>query len=59
MERQTFPFELRRGGPGNRKLSGYAAVFNSLSVNLGGFREIIRPGAFAKSIGTAAIGVGL
>lgn len=32
------------------RITGHAAVFDSLSENLGGFREIIKPGAFAKSI---------
>lgn len=41
-------FEQREDGV--QRLSGYPAVFNRLSVPLFGFREIIRPGAFTKSL---------
>jgi len=40
--------ELRASGAG--RIEGFAAVFNQLSENLGGFRERIRPGAFRNSL---------
>jgi HK97 family phage prohead protease len=37
---------------GKSGIAGYAAMFNSLSEELGGFREQIRRGAFARAIRT-------
>jgi len=31
-------------------IEGYAAVFDKVSCDLGGFREVIRPGAFSKTL---------
>lgn len=43
--------ELRaEGDRKSPRLAGYAAVFNSPSQDLGGFTEIVRPGAFARSL---------
>ncbi|MFD5370816.1 HK97 family phage prohead protease [Streptomyces sp. NPDC127103] len=40
-----------RAAAGSRTIGGYAAKFNTLSRNLGGFVERIDPGFFAKSEG--------
>lgn len=42
--------EVREAPGGGAGLAGYAAMFNELSVDLGGWREIIMPGAFRDAI---------
>jgi HK97 family phage prohead protease len=54
-ERRAFAVEglkVETREEGKRRLVGHAAVFNTLSENLGGFRERIVPGAFAETIKT-------
>ena len=41
-------YELRAPSPD--RLEGYAAVFNAVSRDLGGFTESIKPGAFTRSL---------
>lgn len=53
LERRAYPvnIEIRQDSPENPPvITGYAAVFNSYSEDLGYFRELIRPGAFTGAI---------
>ncbi|HNR79421.1 MAG TPA: HK97 family phage prohead protease [Mesotoga infera] len=51
MEIRTIQSEFRvENKEGKAQISGYAAVFNELSDDLGGFREKIQPGAFSEAV---------
>jgi HK97 family phage prohead protease len=47
--------EVRIDGDEPQKIKGYAAVFDRWSEDLGGFREIIRKGAFSKTVSKADV----
>lgn len=49
-ELRSFKVSIRKSEDEGSRIVGYAARFNLWSVDLGGFREIIRPGAFADAI---------
>ncbi len=50
IERRT-AIELRaEGDKKSPRLVGHAAIFNSPSQDLGGFTEIVKPGAFARPL---------
>jgi len=56
LERRTYLGEVEFRAEGKRLLAyGYAARFDTLSQNLGGFVERIKPGAFAKTVQEADI----
>lgn len=44
------PLEIETREDGTTKIVGYAAVFDSDSVDFGFFREVIRQGAFARTL---------
>ena len=51
LERRCVQVDLRAGLEGeSRTLEGYAVVFGSMSEDLGGFREIVEPGAFGEAL---------
>lgn len=51
LETREFEIELELREEGDEMtLTGYAALFNSRSENLGGFTEVIAPGAFSRSL---------
>ena len=55
LETREFEFDLELREEGDEmSLTGYAAVFNSRSENLGGFTEVIAPGAFSRSLKSRA-----
>jgi len=47
--RASYPAEIRAASDG-RTIVGTAAVYGMLSEDLGGFRELIAPGAFSKTL---------
>lgn len=42
--------EIRAEGDSVQRIIGYGAVFNQLSEDLGGFKELIKPGAFTDTL---------
>ena len=55
IEKRIFSIEMRVEGDEKPKIRGYAAVFNKMSDDLGGFREKIASGAFRKTLKEADV----
>jgi len=56
IEKRTFNAEVRKLESGDKpQITGTASVFNQLSQDLGGFREIIEPYAFGDIINTCDV----
>jgi hypothetical protein len=49
-ERRFIKASQVRTSRGGKGISSYGAVFNQLSEDLGGFREIAKPGAFKREL---------
>lgn len=55
---RVFPLRdihVRAQGEDGPAIEGYAAVFDQISEDLGGFREVIKPGAFTKTLKEADV----
>jgi HK97 family phage prohead protease len=59
IERRSIGGEVRAEAPAEpakpKRVTGYAAVFDSPSEDMGGFIETIKPGAFARTLKTADV----
>jgi len=55
IERRMLPMTELRSIHSGRIIEGFAATFDSLSQDLGGFREIIRAGAFHETLKSANV----
>lgn len=56
LERRSFEFRAELSGePSRPKISGYAVVWNSMSEDLGGFREMIAPMAFTQTLADKSV----
>lgn len=55
MEKETRSYQVEFRARDDGKIVGYASVFNQWSEDLGGFREKVKQGAFAKTIKEADI----
>ena len=50
MEERAIKIEVRTAADDPDSTEGYVALFDSLSQDLGGFRELIKPGAFTRAL---------